>query len=401
MRPEKLFEAEAHDPSKIHRVLAVRLDNIGDVIMLGPALRHIHSTFSKTHITLMASPAGSQVASLLPWVDDVIVWRAVWQDISGGIPFDPERELSLVDTLRKRKFDSAFIFTSFSQSPYPPAYVCYLAGIPKRIGHSKEFGGGLLSTFGAPPPDHGHQVDRNLAVVELAGIEIGSRQLELHVPSSAQTEAANTLVQAGLLPGAPYILFAPGASCSARRYEPERSAVAARLLASRTGLPVVIAGSSRETGTLAPVIAAAEEDPLLFSLVGETDVPQLAALIQGAGLVLANNSASLHLADAFRRPMVILYSGTEYESQWEPRSSPARLLRRQTGCSPCFSFQCSYSMECMDIPPEEVVEAALSLLETPAASAFPGVGTHLHSSNPYTGSSPEYPSIEREVWRKE
>jgi ADP-heptose:LPS heptosyltransferase len=65
--------------------------------------------------------------------------------------------------------------------------------------------------------------------------------------------------------------------------------------------------------------------------------------------------------------MVILYSGTELESQWEPRSAPAVLLRRDTSCSPCYGFTCPYEMECLDIPPAEVADAALRLLARPDA----------------------------------
>ncbi len=73
-------------------ILALRLDNIGDIIMLGPALRAVKETSPQARITLLASPAGSTAAPLLPWIDDVITERVVWQDVGGHIPFDPARE---------------------------------------------------------------------------------------------------------------------------------------------------------------------------------------------------------------------------------------------------------------------------------------------------------------------
>ena len=125
-------------------ILAVRLDNIGDILMLGPALRAIKETSPEARITLLASPAGATAAPLLPWIDDVIIWRPVWQDVGGRMPFDPEREYQLISLLAERKFDAAIIFTSFSQTPHTPGYACYLAGIPLRAGESKEFGGSTL-----------------------------------------------------------------------------------------------------------------------------------------------------------------------------------------------------------------------------------------------------------------
>src|SRR5512146_568882 len=114
-------------PDSLQRILAIRLDNIGDVVMTGPALRALHLVYPSARITLMASPAGSQVIPLLPWVDDGITWRAVWQDIGQHVPVEPDKERRLVEILKEHAFDAAFIFTSFSQSPYPPAYACYLA----------------------------------------------------------------------------------------------------------------------------------------------------------------------------------------------------------------------------------------------------------------------------------
>jgi hypothetical protein len=60
----------------------------------------------------------------------------------------------------------------------------------------------------------------------------------------------------------------------------------------------------------------------------------------------------------------VTYSGTEYESQWRPRTVATRLLRRPTDCSPCYAFKCPYQKECLDIPAEEVVAEAMAMLET-------------------------------------
>jgi ADP-heptose:LPS heptosyltransferase len=344
---------------RVRRLLVVRLDNVGDVVLLSPALRTLHQSLPQAAITLLASPAGSQVAPLLPWVDEVLVERVLWQELGGDPTPDPERQLALVERLRAGRFDAAIIFTSFSQSPHPPAYVCYLAGIPLRLGQSKEFGGNVLSQWVRPRPDDTHQAERNLHLLEQAGFAITERHLELHLPPAVQASADARLREAGIDPYHPFVLLAPGASCAARRYDPLRYAEVARLLACEHRLPIVVAGSPRETELAAPILAAAASGPIV-SLVGQTSVPELAAAVRRAALVIANDSGPMHLADAFERPMVILYSGTEYESQWQPRRAPHILLRRPTPCSPCYAFRCPYNMECLDIPPAEVVAAALS-----------------------------------------
>src|SRR6266566_2593110 len=234
-------------------ILAIRLDNIGDVIMLGPALRAVKETLLDVRLTLLASPAGATAVSLLPWIDDVFVCRATWQDIGGHMPFDPERELQLIKILSERKFDAALIFTSFSQTPQVPGYVCYLAGIPLRAGESKEFGGSTLTTELQASPDDLHQVERNLRLVEHLGFVARDRRLMLAIPEEARQAVPSLLERVGLDPDAPFLLVHPGASAQARRYPVERFGVVARLL-TRRGWPILVTGIEREAVLLAELM---------------------------------------------------------------------------------------------------------------------------------------------------
>lgn len=203
------------DWKQVRRVLAVRLDNLGDVVMTGPALRTLRHALPDAEITLMVTPLGSRIATLLPWVDRLLVHRPVWQDAAGTMLFDPAREQGLVRDIRAGCYDAAVIFTSFSQSPYPPAYVCYLAGAPIRLGQSKEFGGSILSHWVRPLPDDTHQVDRNLHLLKSSGFPAQGRHLELAIPREVQDAADRLLADSGIAQDAPFIALAPGASCAA------------------------------------------------------------------------------------------------------------------------------------------------------------------------------------------
>lgn len=350
------------DFTSLKRILAIRLDNIGDVVMLSPALRSLKQAFPEAQLSLMASPAGSQVAPLLPWVDDVFTWEAVWQDIAEHVPMDTGKEFALVDLLQQRHFDAAFIFTGITQSPHPPAYACYLAQIPIRIGQSREFGGGVFSHWVKPPKEDSYQVDRNLHLLEAVGIPVLDRRMALEVPAADQEKAAGLLAQLGLSLQ-PYVVLAPGASASARRYPEARFVQAAQQLAL-TGLPVVIIGSPREVGKYPRLEELAETKSLpIYSLIGRTTLNEMAAIISRSALVIANNSGSMHFAAAFNRPAVLLYSGTETHKQFAPPGAGICLLSRMTACTPCHLFNCPYHLECLDIPAEEVVAAALDLLK--------------------------------------
>ncbi len=342
------------------RLLAVRLDNLGDVVMSGPALRALRRRWPDAAITLLASPGGAAAARLLPWIDEVVVHRAVWQDASNALPLDPAREQAFIGALAARRFDAAFIFTSFSQSPWPPAYACYLAGIPFRAGHAHGFGGSLLTVQAASLPGAAHQVDRNLAVVEAAGVEVDDRMLAVRPPPEAEAAARRALAVAGVGDDEPFAVVAPGASCAARRYDAGRYADVAAGLARALSCPVVITGSLREAALVEDVRARAGS-AAVRALPCDVDIAALAAVLSRARLLVANNSGPMHLADAADCPMVILFSGTDLEEQWRPRRAPSILLRRPTTCRPCYRFECPYRMECLDMPAAEVVAAAVSL----------------------------------------
>src|SRR4051812_767334 len=133
MRPDPLARAE--------RILVIRPDNIGDVILTGPLFRNLRRRIPNATLGLMASRAGATAVPLLPWIDEVLESRPVWQDLGGALPHDPARERAFIEQLSDGRWDAAIIATSFRQTAWPPAYAAYLAGIPIRIGFAPDFGG--------------------------------------------------------------------------------------------------------------------------------------------------------------------------------------------------------------------------------------------------------------------
>jgi lipopolysaccharide heptosyltransferase II len=353
---------------ELRRILVVRLDNLGDVVLTSPMARSLRAAWPEAELTLLASPGGAPAAELLPWYDRVITLRAVWQDLGGRLPFDPDRELALVARLRAGGYDAVFVCTSFSQTPYAAAYAAYLAGIPVRVGHAPDFGGSVLSHPVVPPPDGTHQAERNLALLDALGIRVPDRYLEVELPPAAVGRAGDWLAAAGI-DDREAVALVPGASCAARRWPADRYArVAAGLVAA--GRRVVVLGTEQEVPVADTIVAAV---PSVVSLAGWTTFADTAAVISRAGAVVCGNSAALHLADALGRPVVALYSGTDRESEWGPRRSRATLLRIPTACAPCRRFECPFELACLEIDPAIVVQEVLAL-ETevrPAAVSTP------------------------------
>ena len=335
------------DWSAVERVLVVRADNLGDVVLATPAIRALRQAVPHAAIDLLASPVGARVAPLIPAVRDVLTVSASWQQ--AGAPTRPVGELAreeqcLVEEIWSRDYDAMIVFTSHSQSPWPVAHVGMLAGIGIRAVHSTEFGGAVATHWVTPPPTGTHQVDRCLHLLAALGIPAAGTALELAIPE---------------VPSSGGVVLAPGGSCPSKRYPAHRFAAVARLL-GQAGHTVWVTGAPRESALVDEVVTGAGHARV--APLGEVSVPELAAAIAGADVVVCNNSGCLHLADAARTPVVCTYAGTEARTEMPPRAAPAAILSRRVPCSPCRQFRCPYHQECLDITPEEVAAAALRLV---------------------------------------
>ena len=124
------------------RVLVARLDEAGDVLLAGPAVRAVRA--AAREVVMLAGPRGREAAELLPGVDRVIEWRAPWIDHDPP-PVDADRVGELLH--RVRGVDEALILTSFHQSALPLALLLRLAGV-RRIAAISETTPARSSTCG-------------------------------------------------------------------------------------------------------------------------------------------------------------------------------------------------------------------------------------------------------------
>jgi len=89
-------------------VLVARLDNNGDVLLAGPAIRAVAT--SARHVTLLCGPRGVEAARLLPAVDEVVTFCAPWIDPEPQA-VDPVAIEALIEDLRHRRIDQAIVLT--------------------------------------------------------------------------------------------------------------------------------------------------------------------------------------------------------------------------------------------------------------------------------------------------
>lgn len=347
---------------QVRKVLLVRLDNLGDVLLTTPAFHAVKECLPQTTLTLLASPIGAQVAALDPDIDDVIVYQAPWMDPWHKLPQESEREQQIIALLKERRFDGAIIFTSFRQSPLPAAYLCYLADIPLRVAASIDGPGSLLTTRYKHPEPIIHEVEHNLNLVRAIGMDTNERDLVLTVPHAAMTSVAEMLSVSRQWP---LVVMHPGCSMPARTYPWEMYAEIIDLLVEQMGAFVVVTGAEDERPLVAKVLHRVHERNryATLAMAGVLAFPELCALIQRADLTITNNTGPMHIAAAVKTPVIALFALTNPPEQWGPWHVPHRQMYHDVACRICYSRICPYEHDCLRlVSPQMVVSAALDLL---------------------------------------
>ena len=344
----------------VRRVLLIRLDNLGDVLVTTPAIHAVRQSLPRAHLTLLASPVGAQAGRLNPDLDDVIVYEAAWMDPWHKLPQDSGREEAMIRRLREGRFDGAIIFGSFRQSALPAAYLCYLADIPLRVAASIDGPGSLLTSRHKHPERMMHEVERGLDLVGAIGLTTDERDLVLRVPDAARARLAERLAASGVA-SRPLIVVHPGCSMPARTYPWEMFAQVADGLGERLGATVVLTGAGSERELVTQIRGAMRRDAL--ALAGELPFEEFCALIEAADLTVTNNTGPMHIAAAVKTPVVALFALTNPPEQWGPWRVPHRQLYHDVPCRICYSRVCPYGHECLRlVTPDMVVEAAGKLL---------------------------------------
>jgi ADP-heptose:LPS heptosyltransferase len=354
----------------VRNVLLIRLDNLGDMLLMTPAFHAIRMALPQARLTLLASPVGAQVGLLNPDIDEVIPYQAPWVDPWRKLPHNSTREQQMIARLKAGHFDGAIIFTSFRQSALPAAYMCYLADIPLRAAASIDGAGSLLTTRHKHPEHIMHEVERGLDLVAALGIEATELQLVLDVPDEAQAKVAALIAHSGVR-GHPLIVVHPGCSMPARTYPWEMYAEAIPLLIEQTGAAVVITGDEGER-ELVERINERIKQPYrenVLPMAGMLPFAQFCALIRLADLVITNNTGPMHMAAAVKTSVVVLFALTNPPEQWRPWQVPQRLLYHEVPCRICYSRVCPYHHECLClVSPQSIVNAAKDLLACSSSS---------------------------------
>ncbi|TAK33876.1 MAG: glycosyltransferase family 9 protein [Chloroflexota bacterium] len=351
------------------RVLLVRLDNLGDVLLCTPAFHAVRQTLPHAELVLLASSVGAQAAELNPDLSGVIVYAAPWMDVWQTAAQDSAREQDLIRHLRASRFDAAIIFTSFRQSSLPAAYLCYLADIHLRLGASIDGSGSLLTTRHRHPDRMMHEVERALNLVGAEGFATDDTRLVLSVGAAMRRRISQILHQSGIDPSRRLVIVHPGCSMPARTYPWESYAEVVEMLVRQLDCQVALTGVANEEELCRRI-----EDRVtvpLHSFVGLLSFREFVALIAEGDLVITNNTGPAHVSAAVQTPVVDLFALTNPPEQWGPWQVPCRVLNHPVSCGLCYSRICPRDHACLQgVAPTEVVAAASGLLSVSMGQKF-------------------------------
>jgi ADP-heptose:LPS heptosyltransferase len=341
------------------RVLAARLDSVGDVLLAGPAVRAIANGRradggAPNDVVLLCGPQGGAAGSLLPGVSEVYSWACPWI-INPAPAVTTETVDRLVAFIRNSRITEAVILTSFHQSPLPLALLLRLAGVRRITGASVDYAGSLLDVRLRPGEDFSEdqpEAERALGIALAAGFTLppgDDGRLRIR-----DYPDARELVGDGA-----YIVVHPGSSAPSRAWPPLHHAAAVELLEG-AGHRVVVTGGPGEISLTATVAG-----PSGLDLGRRPDLRTLAGVIAGASALVTGNTGPAHLAAAVGTPVACLFSPVVPAVRWAPYGVRLELLGDQS--APC---KLSRARECpvpghpclASVSPEQVVDAVQRLI---------------------------------------
>lgn len=352
--------------SQAQRILVIKPDHLGDVLLLTPALRLLRRQRPDAQITLLIGPWSSIAVRHNPDIDTILTCPFPgFTRTAKPHPLQPYATLlKTALLLRSGRFDAALIARD---DHWWGALLAVLAGIPQRIGFALPETAPFLSAA-LPHSFADHVTDQNLALVAALTDQPVAIRPAMRAPTNATDHNwATAWLQAHNVPfGASLIAIQPGAGGGAKLWLAHRWAVVADALAADAF--VVLTGGPDERELLQSIADRMAQPPLIIS--GEATLGQLAALFSRCVLVLGVDSGPLHLAVAAGAPTLALFGPGDWQ-RFGPWGDPQRqrVVRSGLWCSPCGVLTAcprgTAPSECMAlIPTQTVLAEAAHMLKT-------------------------------------
>lgn len=373
------LESRGGDLRRVRRVLVLRLDEIGDVVLTTPFLREVRRNLPSARITLLVGPATYNLVERCPYADEVIPYP--WDPSEGRSDFTRyRRALSFCRRrLWRRQFDLAVI-PRWDIDYYSASLIAYLSRAPWRVGYSeavsapkKEANRGydrfLSHAVGESPLRH--EVERNLEVIRFLGGEVREKQLEVWLDPEDESFAGRCLAQAGVSPGKERVVgVGPGARWDRKRWPVENFAELGSRLMGQGGTRFLILGGPGEEALGETLKRRLGESAV--NIAGRTTLRQAAALLKRCDVYVGNDSGLMHLAAAVRIPVAGIFchpqgassGGPSLPDRFHPWADSYAVLQPDRPVPPCEAECTADSPHCiLSVKPDVVQKAVERLLD--------------------------------------
>ncbi|MDO8525021.1 MAG: lipopolysaccharide heptosyltransferase II [Candidatus Omnitrophota bacterium] len=340
---------------KRKKILIVRLDRIGDVLLSTPVIKAVRDAFPDSRIAVMVRKYAKEIVTGNPYLDEVIVYDKDGRDKGalGNIRF--------IRQLARKKFDMAFILHPTKRTHL----LVSLAGIPETIGYNKKWGI-LLKTKIEHTKQDGlkHEADYTLDILRHAGLEPKDRALFMPVDSASEERIDKIFKENGISKSDLCVSVHPGASCISKRWSAERFAgVAARLTERYKAKIVIVAGDADKR--LGDKVSSLLKENCL-NLSGKTSLADLASVLRRVKLFISNDSGPVHIASAVGTPVIAIFGRGDRglsPRRWGPTGKSDIALHKDVGCDECLAHNCAKGFKCLEaVTVDEVLAAAEQIL---------------------------------------
>lgn len=339
------------------RILVVRTDRIGDVLLSTPVIKALRDVYPNAFIAMMVSPYAKDIVSGNPCLDEVIIYDKDSKHKSW------RRSIKFSQNLKKKKFEAAIILHPTNRAHL----ITYFAGIPKRIGFNRKFGFLLTDRI-----EHGkqlgerHELEYTLDLVRYLGIEPKDKSPFMPIKPEAENWVADIFRQQGIREIDKLLAIHPGASCPSKIWPNVRFAEVADRLIEKYGFKVLVVCGPKDI-TLAQQVIKNMHHPAV-NLAGRTSVSQLASVLKRCCLFISNDSGPVHIASAVGTPVISIFGRSQKglsPARWGPLGVKDKILHQEVGCIECLAHNCTKQFACLKaITVDDVLNAADAILKT-------------------------------------
>ena len=346
------------------RILLIRSSAIGDIVFASPFVAALRRSYPDAHIAWLVEPGLDGLLAADPCIDELILWpKAEWKALWRARRFSElfRRVRAFTKTLRARKFDTAIDLQSLLKS----GLLTWMSGAGRRIGlASREGSQWLMTEVLAAGGTPGRVSSEYLHLAQHLKLDTRDFFPRLFVTPETEAKAGALLAAHGLHDGR-YAVFAPFTTRPQKHwFEDAWLALAARVR-DELGLTPVILGGPAERDAAQRMASAV---PGVISLAGMTRLPEAAAIVSHAGLVVGVDTGLTHMGPAFDTPTVALFGSTR--PYLDAGRSNARVIWLGLPCSPCRrNPSCNARFDCMrTITADRVMHEARIVLQEALAA---------------------------------